>query len=136
MFLSSLSRKEKTLFSELAIAIVQLDGMVSEHETSILTMYSKEMKTAFDVHKTVDNIEITIEDFLKQSTPQVLRGVLSELVALAKVDGSYSSLELDFIEHIAVSWNYDKSVVQKIIDLQEEYARACSAIIMFVNKGE
>jgi tellurite resistance protein len=136
MFLSSLSRKEKTLFSDLAIAIVQLDGVVSEHETSVLAMYSKETKTAFDVNKTVVDIEKTIADFLKRSTPQVLRGVLSELVALAKVDGSYSTLELDFIEHVAESWNYDKSVVQKIIDLQEEYARACSAIIMFVNRGE
>ncbi len=136
MFLSALSKKEKSLFSDLAIAIVHLDGIVSEHETMVLAMYSKEMKITFDINKTDVDIEKTIADFLKRSTPEVLRGVLSELIALAKIDGAYSPLELSFIEHVAESWNYDKSVVQRIIELQEEYERASIAIISFINKGE
>lgn len=136
MFLSALSKKEKILFSDLARVIVHLDGIVSEHETLVLAMYSKEMNITFDMDKTDVDIEKTLADFLKRSTPQVLRGVLSELIALAKIDGAYSPLELSFIEHVAESWNYDKSVVQKIIRLQEEYAKAGSAIIMFVNRGE
>lgn len=136
MFLSDLSKKEKKLFMDLAIFIVNLDGEVSNHEQFVLSVYAAEMKTNYDISSSQTNPDEVIKELYNISTPQVLRGFLTELIALANVDGEYSTLELNFIETIAESWDYNRETIQKIISLQESYSKVLIDIMNFVEKGE
>lgn len=136
MFLSDLSKKEKKLFMDLAIFIVNLDGEVSNHEQFVLSIYAAEMKITYDIGSGKVNPDVAIKELYNISTHQVLRGFLTELIALANVDGKYSSLELNFIETIAESWDYNRETIQKIISLQESYSKVLNDIMDFVEKGE
>lgn len=90
MFLNLLNAKEKNDFLKLAVAAIKADGVIEDSEMQTVTAYVNEMQ--IPVCNTDDPVDVDaiIGEFASNSTVQVKRIVLVELLALVFADGSNS----------------------------------------------
>ena len=99
-----------------------------------LSTYANEMQ--IPVCNTDDPVDVdaVVSEFALNSTAQVKRIVLVELLALAFADGDYSSEEKGLVQQIANAFNFNDSLVEHVVDLEKSYMATCVSLVNFVNK--
>ena len=134
MFLNLLNSKEKDNFLKLAVAAIKADGVIEETEMQTLSTYANEMQ--IPVCNTDDPVDVdaVVSEFSLNSTAQVKRIVLVELLALAFADGDYSSEEKGLVQQIASAFNFNDDFIDNVVDLEKSYIAACVSLVDFINK--
>lgn len=134
MFLNLLNSKEKENFLKLAVAEIKADGVIEETEMQTLSTYANEMQ--IPVCNTDDPVDVdaVVSEFSLNSTAQVKRIVLVELLALAFADGDYSSEEKGLVQQIASAFNFNDDFIDNVVDLEKSYIAACVSLVDFINK--
>lgn len=134
MFLNLLNPKEKDDFLKLAVAAIKADGVIEDAEMQTLSAYANEMQ--IPVCNTDDPVDVdaVVGEFASNSTVQVKRIVLVELLALVFADGDYSAEEKGLVQQIANAFNFNADLVEHVVDLEKSYMAACVSLVNFVNK--
>lgn len=134
MFLNSLNPKEKDNFLKLAVAVIKADGVIEVSETQILSAYAGEMQVP--VCNTDDPVDVDaiISEFASNSTVQVKRIVLAELLALVFVDGEYSDEEKAFVQKLTSAFEFNVDMIDHVVDLEKSYMASYTALVDFINK--
>ena len=120
MFLNRLSASEKVAFISLSIYAARANDIISEREYSILEEYYKETGVTFYDIANIKPIEEVYEVF-SNSDYSTKKAVLIELLNLLYADGSYDTLEKDFLEKFAISIGLSNEDLDQIIDLVWKY---------------
>ena len=120
MFLNRLSASEKVAFISLSIYAARANDIISEREYSILEEYYKETGVTFYDIANIKPIEEVYEVF-SNSDYSTKKAVLFELLNLLYADGSYDTLEKDFLEKFAISIGLSNEDLDQIIDLVWKY---------------
>lgn len=120
MFLNRLSASEKVAFISLSIYAARANDIISEREYSILEEYYKETGVTFYDIANIKPIEEVYEVF-SNSDYSTKKAVLFELLNLLYADGSYDTLEKDFLEKFAISSGLSNEDLDQIIDLVWKY---------------
>lgn len=134
MFLSLLNAKEKDNFLKLAVAAMKADGVIEDSEMQTVTAYANEMQIPVcNIDDPVD-VDIIINEFASNSSTQVKRIVLAELVALVFADGAYSDEEKAFVQKLTSAFEFNVDMIDHVVDLEKSYIAAYVALVDFVNK--
>lgn len=119
MFLSFLNKKEMLKFLDLAIYMVDIDGVPTQIEKRVLTKMIAELDQVKDEYsfRLTDSIEETI-DFFTKCNKVVKNIVYLNLVIISMEDDLYNTSELLFLEKI-----------QKKFDIAAEKRRELISIV-------
>lgn len=137
MLLSSLTRKQKLKFLDLAIHIVSVDGEATAYETRILNMMLAEVgddiikeytfSLSSDLNETLD--------FFKEQPKTVRNVVLLNLLKLSLFDDLYNTTEHFLLDHVRRTFKISIAKRKELIallyeerDLNEKARRVCIAL--------
>lgn len=107
MYLCHLEKEEKQAFYNIAVALVNSDGIFSPEEKNLLDAAASEMKLLEPV-ETHTNFDIS-EECKKFKNKKSQKIVAIELLMLSFADGSFSKSEEEIIEKILVHFNLDET---------------------------
>lgn len=102
MLLSTLNRKEKLKFLDLAIHMVSIDGEATEHEARILNIMLAEVGDNIIKEYTFSlssDVNETIDFFTEQAAP-VRNIVFLNLLSITMIDDIYNTSEHFFLDGI------------------------------------
>lgn len=136
MFLNSLNPTEKDNFMKLAMAVIKADGIVEESEKQILSAYANEMQMPVCSLDEQGDINKVIKEFAMNSTSQTKRIVFLELLALVFADGSYAIEEKALVQELADAFDFDKSFIEQVVNLEDAYVTAYMSLVNLIEKGE
>lgn len=104
MFLAELSKKNQKNYLELAFALVNADGKVTDEELNTLNLYKAEIPDMQDINAyRTDDISVAIEE-LGTLDIRSRKKVYFELISLAYTDNEFSDEEREFIKNIKVKF--------------------------------
>lgn len=108
MFLNSLSRQEREYFLELAHHVMGIDGIHQEEEQNIFNSYKYECQM-IDYEVSEQNNILQIIEHFKQSTDQIKRIIIIELLGIVLVDGEFCESEQKFIRELTEHFGIDEN---------------------------
>jgi hypothetical protein len=125
MLLSTLTRKEKLKFLDLALHMVEVDTLATEDEVRLLNMMLAEVgENIIDEYQFVlsDNLEETILffDVLSLKTRKI---VYYNILKLAIINDFYNTKEHEFLEMIKIRFHLkdsDKKAIFKLLYLEKD----------------
>lgn len=132
MFLNQLNQKEKGIFLQLAILVIQADKTIEESEKVFIEEYAHEMDIpSYDLNSDVDAKSLckTIGEL---SSYAVKRIFLVELMACANADGHYDMEEKELIDSMAIDFGLNEQDMSECVRLLEKYTLATAALTRFV----
>lgn len=135
MFLNRLSASEKVAFISLSIYAASANDIISEREYAILEEYYKETGVTFYDIANIKPIEEVYEVF-SNSDYSTKKAVLFELLNLLYADGSYDTLEKDFLEKFAISIGLSNEDLDQIIDLVWKYIDVINKIADVITQSD
>lgn len=104
MFLAEFSKKNQKNYLELAFALVNADGKVTDEELNTLNLYKAEIPDMQDIEAyRTDDISAAIEE-LGMLDIRSRKKVYFELISLAYTDNEFSDEERKFIKNIKVKF--------------------------------
>ena len=115
MFLSVLSKKEKSVFARLLLKLAEIDGVVSPQEEDLISVYLSEMDLSQD---DIGFSESTIDELIEvfsRSSEVVKKSTFIELLALAHADNDYSKSEQELLNSIQSSFSLTDDYVNQVI---------------------
>lgn len=136
MLLSTLNRKDKLKFLDLALHMVVVDGAPSDLEQRLLNMMLAEVGDNIMSEYTFtlsDSLEQTIQYFDVLS-PRIQRIVYLNLIRISLSEEIYNATEHDFLEMIRARFHIKDDVKQKIIKAVFEEKDLREAINKIVGK--
>ncbi len=120
MYLNYLSIEEKGIFMELAYNLVYADGKYDEQERLTIENYCHEM----NMDSFYERIGISVDDCIKslgKSSNESKKIIIFELMALAIVDGDYSTEERKIIKKILDANGIDDEFANSVEQLLYKY---------------
>ena len=135
MFLNQLSASEKVAFISLSIYAARANDTISEREYSIIEEYYKETGITFSDIANIKPIEEVYEVF-SHSDNRTKKAVLFEVLNLLYADGSYDTLEKDFLEKFALSIGLSNEELDQIIDLVWKYIDVINEIADVITQSD
>jgi tellurite resistance protein len=125
MFLNALSSEDKPKFLSLLYIAAKSDGVLEECEISHISAYALEMGIE-NKNNDAESLEEVINHF--KSRPETIRRiVIAEVLALAHIDGKFSSEEQRLIENMDEEFSLPKDFKNKILEwvntIQPLYAK-------------
>lgn len=134
MLLKYLSRPEQELFLELCNFAANIDNDYSEQEKNYIQEYRQEMtldENAYTI-KGVEYDEI-VKKILEISTPESIRRIIVELVALLKSDGILHSQENNLMAKLQEDFKLSSDILKEIYESLENLENAYAKIFAIVN---
>jgi hypothetical protein len=119
MLLSTLNRKEKLKFLDLAMHMVSVDGEPTEIEQRLLNMMLAEVGDGIvqEYHFSLSkDLQETIK-FFEKATPQVKRIVYYNLLKVTMTDDFYNTAEHFFLEDIRERFGINELKKKQIMRL-------------------
>ena len=136
MFLNLLNEKEKKGFLILAKQLMKADGIITESESQILSVYVHEMQITLADSEENNQIEDIIADFASSSTAEIKRIVYLELMALALSDANYAKEEKLLMDHIAEKFNLSEAFKQSSVTLSDRYINSYISLVHLIQEGD
>lgn len=134
MLLKYLSRPEQELFLELCNIAANIDNNYSEVEKNYIQEYRQEMildESAYTIKGLVyDEI---VKKILEISTPESIRRIMIELVALLKSDGVFHSQENNLMARLQEDFKLSDDSLKEILESLENLEKAYTRIFAIVN---
>lgn len=133
MFLNSLNDKQKTLFLELAIKAAEANGTVELEEKNMLKTFAIEMNIR-PFYTTERKTEEIVNELMGISNERDLKIILFEILGILISDKVFDINERTFIDNVVKTCNMDTSLVEKMLNLLNDYVRIYNNIIDVVLK--
>ncbi|KNY27708.1 MULTISPECIES: hypothetical protein [Clostridia] len=134
MLLKYLSKPEQELFLELCNFAANIDNDYSEQEKNYIQEYRQEMaldENAYTI-KRLEYDEI-VKKILEISTPESIRRIIIELIALLKSDGILHSQENNLIAKLQEDFKLSSDILKEIYESLENLENAYAKIFAIVN---
>ena len=134
MLLKYLSKPEQELFLELCNFAANIDNDYSEQEKNYIQEYRQEMaldENAYTI-KELEYDEI-VKKILEISTPESIRRIIIELVALLKSDGILHSQENNLMAKLQEDFKLSSDILKEIYASLENLENAYAKIFAIVN---
>jgi hypothetical protein len=134
MLLKYLSKPEQELFLELCNFAANIDNDYSEQEKNYIQEYRQEMaldENAYTI-KELEYDEI-VKKILEISTPESIRRIIIELIALLKSDGILHSQENNLIAKLQEDFKLSSDILKEIYESLENLENAYAKIFAIVN---
>lgn len=113
MFLNALSLEDKPKFLSLLYITAKLDGVLDESEISHIGAYALEMGIENNGHDS-EPLKEVIDHF--KARPETIRKiVLTEILALAHIDGKFCSEEQAFVKNMNEEFSLPKDFKDEIL---------------------
>ena len=135
MFLNQLSSPEKAAFISLSIYAARANDTISEREYSILEEYYKETGITFNDIVNIKPLNEIYEVF-SLSERRIKKAVLFEVLNLLYADGSYDTLEKEFLNKFASAIGLSNEDVNQIIDLVWRYIDVINEIADVITQSD
>lgn len=121
MYLNLLKEKEKELFIGLAYDFAAADGNYSDDEKLIINGYCQEMNISFEQKSMVKPAIDIVREISEDSSKQVKKVFIFELIGLAIVDGYYDENERTLIKQMEDKFQIDAGYADKCEQVISEY---------------
>ena len=131
MFLNCLNNKQKKLFIELAIKAAESNGIVPIEQKNMLKSFALEMNIEPQYTSNSD-VELIISELKSISTEKELRVILFEILGIIVSDSVFDEKERAFVNHWVEMCDFDKSNVDKMVELLQKYSNLYTEIVNFV----
>lgn len=133
MFLHLLNNEQRELFLDLAIKATEANGVVEIEEKNMLKAFSLEMQIPFryTTKKTTDEILSRLSDITTEKEKKILA---FELIGILLADGIYDEEEKTFMIQISERANISMDVIEKMINVLDEYRNIYEKICDIVLK--
>lgn len=134
MFLAELSKENQKNYLEVAYALVNADGKVTEEELNNLNLYKVEIPGMSDINDYKTNsISETIKElsFLDNKTK---KKVYFELVSLAYTDSEYSVEEKELIKSIISVFGLSASECKEMDSIAEGFVNLLNRLGVLINE--
>lgn len=134
MLLKYLSRLEQELFLELCNIAANIDNNYSAVEKNYIQEYRQEMildESAYTI-KGLEYDEI-VKKVLEISTPESIKRIMIELVALLKSDGVFHSQENNLMARLQEDFKLSDDNLKEILESLEDLEKAYTRIFAIVN---
>lgn len=133
MFLHLLNNEQRELFLDLAIKATEANGVVEIEEKNMLKAFSIEMQIPFryTTKKTTDEILSRLSDITTEKEKKILS---FELIGILLADGIYDEEEKTFMIQISERANISMDVIEKMINVLDEYRNIFEKICDIVLK--
>ena len=131
MFLNSLSKKQKTLFMELAIKAAEANGVVELAEKNMLKAYSMEMEIP-PFYTSDSDVENVLQETKAISTESELRVVLFELMGILISDEEFDESEKAFLNKVSEVFNISQAQCDEMLQLLYDYSSLYQKIVSTV----
>ena len=134
MLLKYLSKPEQELFLELCNFAANIDNDYSEQEKNYIQEYRQEMALDENAY-TIKGLEYDeiVKKILEISTPESIRRIIIELVALLKSDGILHSQENNLIAKLQEDFKLSSDILKEIYESLENLENAYAKIFAIVN---
>jgi hypothetical protein len=134
MLLKYLSRPEQELFLELCNFAANIDNDYSEQEKNYIQEYRQEMALDENAY-TIKGLEYDeiVKKILEISTPESIRRIIIELIALLKSDGILHSQENNLIAKLQEDFKLSSDILKEIYESLENLENAYAKIFAIVN---
>lgn len=135
MFLNLLNGEEKSIFMQLAIAVIQADGKLEKKEKAFIADYSREMGIeSYDLGKEIQALPLA-EKIGTESSDSVKRIFLLELLACAYADGDFAESEKSLMQSFVKAFGLSEACLQTCQTLLEKYTDISAKLMTFVQEG-
>lgn len=137
MFLKELSKREKELFLELAVAMSKVDGDAKLSEQEMLDAYTSEMQ----IEKVNINEfnEVSVDKCLSElaaiASPRSKRSILLEINGLIYADNVRTKEEAELEDKIIKNFSVSQEEYKEAIRLLNEYMQMAYSLYSYVEKG-
>lgn len=134
MLLKYLSKPEQELFLELCNFAANIDNDYSEQEKNYIQEYRQEMALDENAY-TIKGLEYDeiVKKILEISTPESIRRIIIELIALLKSDGILHSQENNLIAKLQEDFKLSSDILKEIYESLENLENAYTKIFAIVN---
>ena len=134
MLLKYLSKPEQELFLELCNFAANIDNDYSEQEKNYIQEYRQEMALDENAY-TIKGLEYDeiVKKILEISTPESIRRIIIELIALLKSDGILHSQENNLIAKLQEDFKLSSDILKEIYESLENLENAYAKIFAIVN---
>jgi hypothetical protein len=134
MLLKYLSKPEQELFLELCNFTANIDNDYSEQEKNYIQEYRQEMALDENAY-TIKGLEYDeiVKKILEISTPESIRRIIIELIALLKSDGILHSQENNLIAKLQEDFKLSSDILKEIYESLENLENAYTKIFAIVN---
>jgi hypothetical protein len=134
MLLKYLSKPEQELFLELCNFAANIDNDYPEQEKNYIQEYRQEMALDENAY-TIKGLEYDeiVKKILEISTPESIRRIIIELIALLKSDGILHSQENNLIAKLQEDFKLSSDILKEIYESLENLENAYTKIFAIVN---
>lgn len=134
MLLKYLSKPEQELFLELCNFAANIDNDYPEQEKNYIQEYRQEMALDENAY-TIKGLEYDeiVKKILEISTPESIRRIIIELIALLKSDGILHSQENNLIAKLQEDFKLSSDILKEIYESLENLENAYAKIFAIVN---
>ncbi len=134
MFLAELSKENQKNYLEVAYALVNADGKVTEEELNNLNLYKAEIPSMSDINDYKTNsISETIKK-LSLLDNKIKKKVYFELVSLAYTDSEYSVEEKELIKSIISEFGLSDSECKEMDSIAEGFVNLLNRLGVLINE--
>ncbi len=128
MFLFDLTEEQKELFIDLAIGVVEANGVVDNSEKELLARYCREM--AIEYREKANNVDY--KDVLKKlkevSDEAVLRKISIEIIALMYADNDLAEEENEILDQIQNIFEFSTHTMGELVFVTKHLLLSLSLI--------
>jgi len=134
MLLKYLSKPEQELFLELCNLAANIDNDYSGQEKNYIQEYRQEMSLNEDAY-TIKGLEYgeIVKKILEISTPENIKCIIIELVALLKSDGILHSKENNLMVKLQEDFKLSSDILKEIYESLENLENAYAKVFSIVN---
>lgn len=120
MFLNRLNTSERESFLSLALLAAEANGVVEAEEYAMMEEYCREMGIAFFDARKIKSFE-KVAALFKESTIEIKRIVILEIIGLMNADGAYDDQEKAFVQKLAQAIGVSEVYVSNLSGLIDRY---------------
>lgn len=134
MFLAELSKENQKNYLEVAYALVNADGKVTEEELNNLNLYKAEIPGMSDINDYKTNsISETIKE-LSLLDNKTKKKVYFELISLAYIDAEYSDEEKELIKSVISEFGLSDSECKEMDAIAENLMNLLNRLGVLINE--
>lgn len=121
MYLGLLNETEKEAFLGMVHHLAVADGIYNETEKAALELYCQEMQCTFDEKTMVKPMNELIQYINKESSTQIKKVFIFELIGLSMVDEHYDDAERKIIQQMIKSFKISEDFETNCQAIMQEY---------------
>lgn len=133
MFLSMLNSKQKDMFRELCVYLINVDNDVDEREVTMLQAYCDEMGIPFSEKVAYNNMDDLMKDICEISSESEKRIIAFELIGIVYADQLIKDEEYDCISTFSEISGIPATVMKRFEKSVKDIYTINSELINIIN---